>query len=110
MLENEESIPYPMLSDLGGHIGQMYNVFDPNQKLNLRGTILVDPEGIVQWIEIVNDNVGRKTDEILRKLKAFRHSKETGEVVPADWEPGKKTLTPSTELAGHVMDEWKLGE
>lgn len=110
MVEGDEGIPYPMLSDLGGKIGQQYNVFSEAASVNLRGTFIIDPEGVIMAMEIVNDNVGRKIDEIIRKLKAFQHSKATGEVIPADWEPGKKTLTPSTELAGHVMDEWKPGE
>ncbi len=110
MVEDEEGIPYPMLSDLGGKIGAQYNVFNEVAGVNLRGAFLIDPEGILQATQILNDNVGRNTNELLRLAVAFQESQKTGEVMPADWQPGKKTLVPSPELAGKVMDEWKLGE
>lgn len=110
MLEKRDQIPYPMLSDLGGKIGTLYGVFDEDEMLNLRGTFLIDPEGVVQSIQVINANVGRSVDEMLRQAMAFQHSQETGEVMPADWQPERKTLIPTTELAGKVMDEWKPGE
>ncbi len=102
-------LPYPLVSDLGGKIGQMYGVYDENLGLDLRGTFIIDPDGVIQSIEINNASVGRKADELLRKLKAFNYVRETGgvEVCPASWEPGKNTLKPSIEKAGKVYEECK---
>ena len=54
--------------------------------------------------------MGRNVDELIRQVKAYQHVKETGEVAPAGWQPGKKTLKPGPELAGKVWEVWKPGE
>ncbi|MCZ7542137.1 MAG: thioredoxin-dependent peroxiredoxin [Anaerolineae bacterium] len=110
MVERDGGIPYPMLSDLGGPIGMMYNVFDEVERVNLRGTFLIDPDGVVQAMQVLNADVGRSVDETLREIKAYQESRETGQVMPPDWEPGKKTLTPGADLIGKVHDVWKVGE
>lgn len=110
MVESAEGIPYPMLSDPCGDIGRMYNVFDEDERVNLRGTFLIDPHGVVQAMQVLGSDVGRSTDELLREIKAFQESAQTGEVMPPDWEPGKKTLKPGADLVGKVHDVWKVGE
>ncbi|MEO0278554.1 MAG: thioredoxin-dependent peroxiredoxin [candidate division WOR-3 bacterium] len=102
-------IPFPLASDLGGNVGSQYGVYDDIRCLNLRGTFIIDPDGVLQAVEINNAPVGRNADELVRKLKAFQFVRETGgkEVCPAKWEPGKPTLKPSVDLAGKVHEVYK---
>lgn len=87
----------PMLSDVSKQISKDFGVLieDPKDGDNgvaLRGTFIVDPRGIVRSA-VVNDlPVGRSVDEILRLLKAFQHTDVHGEVCPAGWKPGSKTM------------------
>ncbi len=99
-------LPYPMLSDPGGRIGQVYGVYDEEGGVDLRGRFLIDPEGILQAIEILAPAVGRNVAEMIRQVKACQHVQQTGEVTPAGWEPGKKALKPETQLAGKVCEIW----
>lgn len=102
-------MPFPMISDLNGAIGRKYNVYDENLKLNLRGTFIIDPEGVIQAAEIMSAGAGRSLPEIIRKVQAVQHVKCTNgrEVTPVNWEPGKQVLEPSPELAGNVWTVWK---
>lgn len=102
-------MPYPMLWDVGGKTGQAYGVYDENLGLNLRGRFLIDPDGIIQAIEVLNAPVGRNTDELIRQIQAFQYVREhSDEACPAGWRPGKPTLKPSPALAGKVYEVWKV--
>jgi alkyl hydroperoxide reductase subunit AhpC len=99
-------LPYPMLSDLGGKIGTLYGVYDEDLGLDLRGRFLIDPDGVIQAMEVLAPAIGRNVGEMIRQVKACQHNRSTGEATPSGWEPGKKTLTPATELAGKVCEIW----
>jgi peroxiredoxin (alkyl hydroperoxide reductase subunit C) len=99
-------LPYPMLSDPGGRIGQVYGVYDEEAGVDLRGRFLIDPEGLLQAIEVLAPAVGRNVAEMIRQVKACQHVQQTGEVTPAGWEPGKKALKPEAQLAGKVCEIW----
>lgn len=105
----EGGIPYPLASDLSGKIGQLYGVYDDSLGLDLRGTFIIDPDGVLQSVEINNAPVGRNADELVRKVKAFQYVRATGgkEACPAKWEPGKTTLKPGIDLAGKVYEVYK---
>lgn len=103
----ERSIPYPMLTDIAGTIGQMYDVYDAQNGIDLRGTFIIDPKGYVHGSEILTTPVGRSSSEILRQLKAFQKYVSTGRLMPCDWNSGDKTLSESIELVGKVWAEWK---
>ncbi len=100
--------PYPMVSDLGGKIGQLYGVYDENLNLDLRGTFIIDPDGVIQVAQIYNAPIGRNFDELVRALEAAQHVRNSGgtEACPADWKPGAQTLKPSRELVGKVYQYW----
>jgi len=100
-------IPFPMLSDGGGRIGSVYGVYDEAAGVNIRGRFIIDPDGIVQAMEVLTPSVGRHFSETVRQLKAFQHVRATGEVMPAGWQPGKPTLKPSPDLVGRVWTVWK---
>lgn len=102
--------PYPMLTDAGGRIGTVYGVYDEAAGVDIRGRFLIDPDGIIQAMEVLTPTVGRNFEELLRQVKAYQYVAKTGEVAPAGWQPGKKTLTPGPDLAGKVWEVWKPGE
>ncbi len=102
-----KEIPYPMLSDKGGHVGTLYGVYDETSGMDIRGRFLIDPDGVIVAAEILTPPVGRNVSELLRQLKAFQHVRETGEATPSGWSPGKPTLKPGIGLAGKVWEIWK---
>ena len=99
-------VPYPMLSDSGGRIGQVYGVYDQEAGVDIRGRFIIDPDMIIQAAEILTAPVGRNPAELLRQVQAFQHVRATGEATPSGWEPGKKTLKPGPELVGKVCEVW----
>ena len=99
--------PYPMLSDQGGRIGTVYGVYDPDAGVNIRGRFIIDPDGIIQAMEVLTPTVGRNVAELIRQIKAFQHTRKTGEVMPSEWQPGKPTLKPSPALVGKVWEVWR---
>jgi len=101
----EGGVPYPMMSDPGGKIGELYGVYDGH--VDVRGRFIIDPNGIIQAMEVLTPPVGRNPDELIRQIKAYQYQQATGEVMPSGWVPGAPTLKPSVELTGHVWEVWK---
>jgi peroxiredoxin (alkyl hydroperoxide reductase subunit C) len=97
-------VPFPMLSDAGGRIGAVYGVYDEEAGVDIRGRFLIDPDGVIQAMEILTPPVGRNVAELIRQVKAFQHVRETGEATPSGWQPGKVTLKPGPNLAGKVWE------
>ena len=106
----EGGVPFPMLSDAGGRIGKVYGVYDEAGGVDVRGRFLIDPDGNIQAMEVMTPEVGRNFAELLLQVQAYQHVKKTGEVTPAGWQPGKKTLKPGPDLVGKVWKEWKPEE
>jgi len=100
-------IPYPMLSDQGGRVGTVYGVYDEAAGVNARGRFLIDPDGIIQAMEVLTPPVGRKVTELILRVKACQHVRATGEATPSGWQPGKPTLKLGPDLAGNVWKVWK---
>ena len=103
----EGGVPFPMLSDAGGRVGSVYGVYDEEGGVNIRGRFLIDPDFMIRAMEVMTPEVGRNVNELIRQVKAFQYVRETGEVAPAGWEPGKPTLKPGPDLAGKVWKVWK---
>lgn len=102
-------VPFPMLSDAGGKVGQVYGVYDEDAGVETRGRFLIDPDGVVQGFEVLTPPVGRNVNETIRQVQAFqlvRKSKGT-EATPSGWRPGKTTLKPGVNLVGKVWEVWK---
>lgn len=101
-------VPYHMASDQAGHVGRAYGVWDESQGVELRGRFIIDPDGIIQAMEVMTPPVGRKLAETIRQVQAFQHVRATGgrEAMPAGWEPGKPTLKPGPDLVGNVWKVW----
>ena len=107
----EGGIPFPMLSDQGGRIGTVYGVYDEDAGVNIRGRFIIDPDGVIQAMEVLTPPVGRNPAELIRQIKAFQHVRKTKgkEVCPAGWTPGSQVLKPSVDLVGNVWKVWKPG-
>ncbi len=99
-------IPYPMLSDGGGRVGEIYGVYDEEAGVDIRGRFIIDPDFVIRAMEVLTPEVGRNVNELLRQVKAFQHVRATGEVTPSGWIPGKPALKPSPALVGKVWKEW----
>lgn len=99
-------IPYPLLSDSGGRVGEIYGVYDEEAGVDIRGRFIIDPDFNIRAMEVLTPEVGRNVNELLRQLKAFQHVRATGEVAPSGWIPGKPALKPSPSLVGKVWKEW----
>lgn len=101
-----EKVQFPMVADPAGGLSKLFGtyIFSGNGAgLALRGTFIVDPDGVLKTIEINNNDIGRSGKETLRKLRAAKFVREHGgNVCPASWEPGEETLKPGMGLVGKI--------
>jgi NADH-dependent peroxiredoxin subunit C len=96
-------IKYAMIGDPTGTVTRNFNVMRENEGLADRGTFVVDPAGIIQAMEVTAEGIGRNAADLLRKVKAAQYvAAHPGEVCPAKWEEGQKTLAPSLQLVGKI--------
>jgi peroxiredoxin (alkyl hydroperoxide reductase subunit C) len=79
---------FPLLSDMKREVTDAYGVLLQDAGVALRGTFIVDPDGVLRYACVHDNNIGRNTDETLRVLQAL----QTGELCPIDWQPGEATL------------------
>ncbi len=87
---------YPLVADLNKQISRDYDVL-LDGGVALRGLFLIDKEGVVRH-QVVNDlPLGRSVDEALRMVKALQHFETNGEVCPANWQEGSRTINPDVE-------------
>ena len=98
-------IKYPMAADPTHDISKAFGVYDDQTGLALRGTFIIDPSGVLVASETNYFPVGRNSDELVRKFKAFKYVNENpAQVCPAKWNSGQATLTPGKDLVGKVGD------
>jgi peroxiredoxin len=96
-------IEYPMIGDPTGEITRNFGVMRDGQGLADRATFLIDPDGIIQHIDMTAEGIGRNAAELLRKVRAAQYVRShPGEVCPAKWEEGDSTLAPSLDLVGKI--------
>jgi len=96
-------IRYPMVGDPTGAITRNFEVMREDQGLADRGTFVIDPDGVIQVVEITAEGIGRNAAELVRKVKAAIYVREhPNEVCPAKWEEGDDTLAPSLDLVGKI--------
>lgn len=102
-------VPFPMISDAGGNLGKVYGVYDEAAGVDVRGRFIIDPDGVIQGMEVLTPPVGRNVQETLRQIKAFQlvRASKGKEATPSGWQPGKATLKPGPELVGNVWKIWK---
>ena len=94
---------FALVGDPTHVLTKAFDVFIPEQGLALRGTFLVNPEGIIKTMEVHPDEIARDVKDTLRKLKAAQYvAAHPGQVCPAKWNEGAKTLAPSIDLVGKI--------
>ena len=96
-------INYTMIGDPTGTVTNNFGVMREGQGLADRATFIVDPDGVIQAMEITAEGIGRDASDLLRKVKAAQYVRENpGEVCPAKWKEGEETLAPSLDLVGQI--------
>jgi peroxiredoxin (alkyl hydroperoxide reductase subunit C) len=96
-------IKYTMIGDPTWQLSQNFEVLREGQGLADRGTFIIDPNGVIQAMEITAEGIGRDVSELVRKVKAALYvAAHPGEVCPAKWKEGEKTLAPSLDLVGKI--------
>lgn len=101
--ETIKKIKYPMLADPTGHLSRELGVYIEEEGLTYRGTFVVDPEGKIKMAQVHDNSIGRNADELIRQIQAAQFvASHPGEVCPAKWTPGAKTLKPGLDLVGKI--------
>jgi len=101
--ETISKVQFPLVGDPTHLLARNFEVLIEDAGVTDRGTFVVDPEGRIQVVEITAGGIGRNAGELLRKVKAAQYvAAHPGEVCPAKWKEGEKTLTPSLDLVGKI--------
>ena len=96
-------LTFPFLGDQNHVLSNNFGVLREGQGLADRATFVVDPDGVIQLVEITSEGVGRNANELVRKIRAAQYVRENpGQVCPAAWEEGEETLAPSLDLVGKL--------
>jgi peroxiredoxin (alkyl hydroperoxide reductase subunit C) len=94
---------FPLVGDPTHTLTNAFGVHIPEEGLALRGTFVVNPDGVIKTAEVHSNEIARDVKETLRKLKAAQYTaKHPGQVCPAKWNEGAKALTPSLDLVGKI--------
>ncbi len=98
-----KGIKYPMLADPTASLCKDFGVYLPQDGVALRGTFVINPEGVIKAYEIHDLSIGRSSEELLRKVESAQFVAEHGDqVCPAKWKPGAATLKPGIDLIGKL--------
>jgi len=98
-----KKVKYPLVGDPTTALSRAFDVLIEEEGLAYRGTFVISPEGKVKIAEIHDNGIGRDASELLRKVKAAQYvASHPGEVCPAKWQEGAKTLKPSLDLVGKI--------
>jgi peroxiredoxin (alkyl hydroperoxide reductase subunit C) len=94
---------FPLLGDPTHQLTKAFDVHIDEEGLALRGTFIIDPQGVIKTVEIHDNAIARDVKETLRKLKAAQFvASHPGEVCPAKWQEGAKSIKPSLDLVGKI--------
>jgi peroxiredoxin len=96
-------VKFPMAADPTGELCMTFDTYIDEEGLSLRGTFVIDPNGVLKMIEVNDNSIGRSAKELMRKLKAAKFvASNNGKVCPASWEEGDDTLEPGMDLVGKI--------
>ena len=94
---------FPLIGDPTHVLAKMFDVLIPEDGMALRGTFVINPDGVIKTAEVHSNEIARDVKETLRKLKAAQYTAaHPGEVCPAKWNEGASTITPSLDLVGKI--------
>jgi NADH-dependent peroxiredoxin subunit C len=98
-----KKVNYALIGDPTGALTRNFGVMIEEEGLALRGTFVIDPNGMIKVMEVHDNGIGRDASELLRKVKAAQYvASHPGEVCPAKWTEGAATLKPSLDLVGKI--------
>jgi NADH-dependent peroxiredoxin subunit C len=98
-----KKVTYPLVGDPTATLARNFEVLIESEGLALRGTFVINPEGHIKLMEVHDNGIGRDASELLRKVRAAQYvASHPGEVCPAKWTEGAKTLKPSLDLVGKI--------
>ncbi len=106
-----KKIEFPMGSDPAGRLSRAFGTYieasgldqTEDEGLSLRGTFIIDPDGIVRAMEVHDNSIGRSARELIRKLQAAQFVRaHGGQVCPAEWNPGDEPLDKGLDLVGKI--------
>lgn len=97
-------VKFPLVADIKHEITQAYGVEHPDG-VALRGSFLIDKDGIVQSQVVNNLPLGRNVDEMVRLVDALQFTEEHGEVCPAGWNKGDEGMTPDANGVAAYLDK-----
>jgi len=98
-----KKVTYPLVGDPTATLARNFDVLIEEEGLALRGSFVINPEGVIKLCEIHDNGIGRDAKELLRKVRAAQYgASHPGEVCPAKWDEGAKTLKPSLDLVGKI--------
>lgn len=100
-----EETRLPMISDKTRRITKDYGIYIDEAGISLRGLFIIDDKGIVRQITINDLPVGRSVPEIMRLVEAFQFTDRYGEVCPANWIKGSKTIIPDVEKSKKYFED-----
>ena len=99
------NVKYTMAADTTGLVSSLFGVYDEETGLALRGTFVINPDGMLVSSQVNFYNVGRNMEELVRIMEANAHCiANPDEACPAKWTPGAKTLNPSEAMVGNVYE------
>ncbi len=98
-----KKVNYALIGDPTQQLSRNFEVLIEEEGMALRGTFVINPEGVIKLMEVHDNGIGRDASELLRKVKAAQYvAAHPGEVCPAKWQEGAATLTPSLDLVGKI--------
>ena len=94
---------FALVGDPTHALSKAFDVLIPEEGLALRGTFIINPDGVIKTMEVHDNAIARDVTETVRKLQAAQYvANHDGEVCPAKWKEGQKTLKPSLDLVGKI--------
>lgn len=98
-----KEVNYPLAADPAALLARALGVYLENDGVALRGTFIVDPDGIIKSAEVNDNSIGRSGAEMMRKVQAAQYvTTHPNEVCPMNWKPGAATLKPGLDLVGKI--------
>jgi peroxiredoxin (alkyl hydroperoxide reductase subunit C) len=96
-----KNVEYAMASDPSGAVSRTYGVWQSGSGLNQRGRFIIDPDGIIQGVEVLAGPIGRNVEELLRQIRAMQAVRANpGKAAPAGWRPGDPLIETGKEQIG----------
>nr|UYG55619.1 peroxidase 1 [Geocoris pallidipennis] len=93
----------PILADKSGRIAKSYGIYNEETGIPYRGLFIIDASGKLRQVTVNDLPVGRSVDEALRLVQAFQFTDVHGEVCPANWKPGQKSMKPTPQGANEYF-------